>query len=92
MAAINFHCSKSWLRIAGENDVIFSKKPQVEIKLTISTAVRIKNKKTLAHISAILYIVIRQGSLEVNPSVLFGYFSSFLVEISLYGPFPWKRS
>jgi len=30
-----------------------------------------------------------QGSLKVNPSVLMG---SFLVGISPYKPFPWKRS
>ena len=35
------------------------------------------------------YIIIWQGSLEVNPRVLIG---SFLVGILPYGPFPWKRS
>ena len=42
-AAVNFPCSKSWLKIR-VNDVIFSKIPHG----MTSTAIRMRNKKTLA--------------------------------------------
>ena len=49
MAAINFPCSKSGLRI-GENDVIFSKIPHgLKFIITISIEVRIRTTKALAH-------------------------------------------
>ena len=50
MAAINFPCSKSGLRIK-ENDVIFSKNiMRVEILITtISIEVRMRITKALAH-------------------------------------------
>ena len=56
-AAINFLCSKSWLRNA-ENDVNFSKiPPGVDIIITISTAICIKNNKNFpSYIRAIFYI------------------------------------
>ena len=37
----------------------------------------------------VINLTIWQDGLEVNPSVLTG---SFLVRLSPYGPFPWKRS
>ena len=40
-------------------------------------------------IKFILFVIIWQGSLGVNPGVLIG---SFLVGILPYGPFPWKWS
>ena len=43
----------------------------------------------LHNVVDVLYIIIWQGSLGVNPGVLIG---SFLVGILPYGPFPWKWS
>ena len=40
-------------------------------------------------IDILYYYMARESSLEVNPSFPIG---SFLVRISPYGPFPWKRS
>ena len=55
---------------------------------TFSVHTKPEKFKNVTNPCTITYIIIWQGSLGINHSVLIG---SFLVGILPYGPFPWKR-